>query len=476
MSGTSFDVVVVGAGTAGCAIAARLSEDADRTVLLLEAGPDYRPDELPEIPLDGTQGAGTAGHDWGLVGAASGRELSLPRGKVVGGSSAVNATFALRGSPLDYDAWGIPGWSWAELMPEFIALERDLDFGSAAYHGSGGPVPVRRYLGGERSPLTVAVTDALAATGVPVIEDHNAPYAVGVSALPVNSLDGRRMSMALTHLEPARGRPNLTVCAGAEVARVLTRAHRAVGVELIDGRVFAAGEVIVCGGAYCSPQLLRRSGIERPGLGANLSDHPAVSIDLPYVGEPTGQACFQVVATLHSSLADPATEPPDVQVLCGGPWPSGGGQWICFVGAALLKPRSRGKVGEQIEMGYFDVPDDLARLAEGVAVAEHVVASPLVRAVTGPRLEPRPDSPAATRSWLRRAVWSYHHPVGTCAMGSVVDADCRVDGLDGLRVVDASVLPEVPSANTNLPTLAVAEHFARRYRQVQTESLVAAAQ
>jgi choline dehydrogenase len=463
MTQHGFDVVVVGGGTAGCAVAARLSEDPGREVLLLEAGPDFVAADLPAVLLDGTQGAGTAGHDWGLTATACERVLDVPRGRVVGGSSAVNATFALRGSPYDYDAWGVPGWSWDDLLPTFVALERDLDFGDAPAHGFDGPVPIRRYLGEERSELTVAVTDALVAAGVPPVPDHNAPYAVGVSALPVNTLDGRRMSMALTHLEPARVRPNLTIRGATGVAKVELRNGRAIGVRLDSGEFLTAGEVVVCCGTYASPELLRRSGIELPGLGANLSDHAAVSIDLPYRGPVGDHACFQVVATLHSSYADPANDPPDLQVIAGGPWPAGDGAWGCFVGAALLKPRSRGSVHGGIDLNYFAEPDDLSRLVEGVARAEEVVANPDLQALTGGRITPQPASRAETEAWIRGSVWSYHHPVGTCALGTVVDPACQVIGVDGLRVVDASVLPAVPSANTNIPTLAVAELFADRY-------------
>jgi choline dehydrogenase len=449
----------VGGGAAGCVLAARLSEDPGRSVLLLEAGPDYPAAAMPPELVDAMPGPHLATHDWGLTGRSGARTLVLPRGRVIGGSSTTNAAFALRGAPADYDGWAIPGWSWADVLPSFIVLERDLDFADAAYHGADGPVPIRRYTGAEQSAVAAAATESLVAAGLPAIADHNAPGAVGVSPLPVNAVDGRRMCTAVTYLESARARPNLTVRGSCPVERVVVNRGRAVGVELTGGETIDADEIILSAGTYHSPGILRASGVGSPTVGANLIDHPAVSIDLPYHGPRQDLARFQLVATLHSSQADPATDPPDLQILAGGPFPRGepDAPAVFFVGAALLKPRSRGRVGNDIELNYFDHPDDLARLAEGVERAEAVVAGEAIRSLTdGGRLTPR-RSGAELREWIQTNAWSYHHPVGTCAIGTVVDPHCRVRGFDGLSVVDASVMPDIPSANTHLPTIMVAE-------------------
>ena len=433
---TGYDVAIVGGGSAGCALAARLSEDADRRVLLVEAGPDYPAARLPADLADGIHGTSTATHDWGLMGTGSPgtTPLRLPQGRVTGGSSAVNATFALRGHPADYDGWQLPGWTSDDVLPSFVRLERDLDFGEADHHGNSGPVPIRRYLGHERSDLTAAVEEAFVAVGIPPIADHNAPGAVGVSALPVNCVNGRRISTALAYLEPARSRPNLRIQPECLVQDVVVRAHRSVGVRTEADEVLPADEVIVCAGAYQSPGLLLRSGIgpaavladlgrdvvvDLPGVGANLADHPWVAIDLPCAAPHGDPAIFQLVATTHSSRAD-RRGAPDLQLMVCGPFPSGDGHAF-ILGAALLDPVSRGHVRvhgldaravPEIHLGYFREAGDLERLTECLRLVDEASQSGPLREVThGARIGPSREivgNDAAAAGWIRAAATTYH--------------------------------------------------------------------
>lgn len=478
-----YDVVVVGAGSAGCVVAARLSEEGTRRVALVEAGPDFAPDALPDDVRSAVDV--TAAYDWGYHSepTPAGNRLGLIRGRLVGGSSAVNACFALRGDGAVYDEWaalGNDGWSFDDVLATFVALETDHDR-TDPWHGSAGPVGIRRYSRSELSRVQSAFVDAAVATGHPFEEDLNRPGGSGVGHVPMNAVDGVRQSAALTHLDAARGRPNFEVISDAEVDRVMISDDRATGVRLVDGRTIDADEVVLCAGAYGSPAVLLRSGVgpsehlrhigvdvvaDVPGVGENLVDHPVIWF-FAQTAEPAAPGTVaQQTALVATSSGSPV---PDLQVLpryaaADGP--------VFIVDAAVMRPQARGTVrlvsadpraAPAINPRFLSADADVTRMVEAIELGKQVLqARPLADLV---EIDFAPAGDLA--AYAKANVQSYLHPVGTCRMGprgddgAVVDAHGRVHGIGGLSVIDASVMPTIPTANTNLPTMMLAEHLMR---------------
>jgi choline dehydrogenase len=513
----TYDYVIVGAGSAGCVLANRLSEDPDTTVLLIEAGGADAGD-LIQIPA-AFSALFRSAHDWDHSSApepyCAGRRVYLPRGKVLGGSSSINAMVYMRGSQLDYDEWrelGCEGWGWDDLLPYFLRAE-DNELGASAWHGVGGPLAVSG--GRSRNPLVEACVEAAQSCGLLLNDDFNGPEQDGVGWYQVTQRDGRRASAAACYLGPALGRPNLTVEMHVHVLKVVFADKRAVGVAgvRLDQPVsFRAGrEVIVCGGAYGSPQLLMLSGIGRAdelallgiepvtellGVGLNLSDHPtAGSIYLSggedsLFGAMTAQNLVRFAdgeGPLTSNVIEAGgfvrtreeLDAPDIQLQFLAALFTDEGlvpvqDHGVSLGATLLKPRSRGRVAlaspdptakPLIVHNYYADPDDLRSQIFGVRLTMEIARTePLAGRLRGPWLVPDSDSDADIEALIRAHAHTTYHPVGTCKMGvdelAVVDPELRIHGLEGLRVVDASVMPTIPRGNTNAPVIAIAERAA----------------
>jgi choline dehydrogenase-like flavoprotein len=494
-----YDVIIVGAGSAGCVLAARLSEASSRSVLLLEAGPDYHDAPLPPEIANGFSPAFT--HDWGYVHEPDqlGRTIHLPRAKLVGGCSATNATFALRGTPGDYDEWaaqGNPSWAFADLLPFFRSLENDVDIYSE-WHGTTGPLPIRRSSREELTAVQRAFLQACAEVGYAQVADHNAPGAIGAGLLPMNTISGVRQSTAQTYLAQARSRPNLTVRGLALVDRLLFEGRRAVGVRLaLSEETIWADTILLSAGTYNSPMILMRSGLgpaqhlqeldipvleDLPGVGANLMDHPLLGMRFaaPLSACAEGHPAFQTLLTLKS---EDAIADHDLHIFPHSIFPcypeesESRAQFALLI--AVMRPHSRGRLRLRssapdappaIDLGYFTDPRDMRRMLKGVRVARQVAQTAAMRELALQELYPGtelPETDANLEAAVLAEVESYHHPVGTCRMGpatdsmAVVDPQGKVQGVKGLWVVDASIMPTIPAANTNLPTILVAERCA----------------